>query len=153
MSFSRRSFFVLGVAGSLACVLRNQSYAAEIQFQDVVKQSREFMGWEKSISLTSAQERVKKQALESIPAPCCSDNSAYTCCCTCNISRTIWGLSNYMIAKQNATPVQVQTKVKEWVGFINPEGFSGMSCYQGGCNRPFHKDGCGGMNATNLVLN
>lgn len=110
------------------------------------------MRWHAEISLTPAQEAVKKAALDPIPAPCCSDNSAYTCCCSCNISRTVWGLSQYMIAKQNASAEQVRRKVREWIAFINPRGFSGAACYQGGCPRPFREGGCGGMNASHLVL-
>ncbi len=124
----------------------------EIKFRNVEQQSRQFMGWYERIKLTDAQEAVKKQALEPIPAPCCSDNSAYTCCCPCNISRTIWGLSQYMIAKQGATASQVRAKVEEWIGFIGPNGFSGSACYNGGCARPFREGGCGGMNPSNLIL-
>ena len=38
------------------------------------------------IELTPEQELIKKKALSKIPAPCCSDNSAYTCCCPCNMA-------------------------------------------------------------------
>lgn len=110
------------------------------------------MRWYEEIELTAAQERIKKEALGSIPAPCCSDNSAYTCCCPCNVSRTIWGLSQYMIAKQGASVAQVRAKVKEWIGFVAPNGYQGDACYTGGCPRPFREGGCGGMKPDNLVL-
>ncbi len=110
------------------------------------------MRWHAEIRLSPAQEAIKKAALEPIPAPCCSDNSAYTCCCSCNISRTIWGLSQYMIARQNASAEQVRAKVREWIAFVNPNGFSGTACYQGGCPRPFREGGCGGMNENDLVI-
>jgi len=85
------------VAGLCAVVLClsgcSLAGADEIQFSDLQRQTREFMGWHETIKLTPRQEAVKKAALEALPAPCCSEYSAYTCCCECNISRTIWGLS------------------------------------------------------------
>jgi hypothetical protein len=126
--------------------------AREIVFENVDGQSREFIEWYRTIKLTPAQEAVKKAALEALPAPCCSDNSAYTCCCECNVSRTVWGLSHYMIAKQDAGVEQVREKVREWIAFVNPKGYSGKSCYNGGCARKFSNDGCGGMNADRLML-
>jgi hypothetical protein len=151
MRATRREFIFGLSAGTAAFLLNGCNLSAEIRFSDVEAQSREFMEWERTIKLTPDQEALKKVALEAIPAPCCSDNSAYTCCCSCNVSRTIWGLSNYMIAKQDAAPEAVREKVTEWVAFVNPAGYSGKTCYIGGCPRPFHKDGCGGMNANHLV--
>ena len=151
---STRREFVLGLtAGVSATAFGGCRLAAEIRFSDAAAQSREFMEWERTVKLTPEQEEVKKAALGAIPAPCCSDNSAYTCCCPCNVSRTIWGLSNYMIAKQDADAEAVRAKVKEWVAFVNPGGYSGATCYTGGCARPFHQDGCGGMDAGRLITN
>lgn len=150
---STRREFALGLAAGVAAVaLGKRRLFAEIRFRDAAAQSRLFMEWERVIELTPRQEKIKKTALGAIPAPCCSDNSAYTCCCSCNVSRTIWGLSHYMIAKQNADAEAVRAKVREWVAFINPAGYSGAACYRGGCARPFHKDGCGGMNADSLIV-
>jgi hypothetical protein len=126
--------------------------APEIAFENVGAQSRQFIEWYRTIKLTPEQEAVKKAALVALPAPCCSDNNAYTCCCECNVSRTVWGLTHYMIAKQNAGVEQVRAKVREWIAFVNPQGYSGKSCYNGGCARTFGKDGCGGMNPDRLVL-
>ena len=122
----------------------------EIVFSDVQSQTGQFMDWERTIRLTPEQEAIKKQALGAMPAPCCSDNSAYTCCCPCNLSRTIWGLANYLIAEQGAGVKKVQAKTTEWVAFVNPEGFSGDVCYRGGCPRPFKNNGCGGMKANQV---
>ncbi len=123
-----------------------------VQFTDVKKQTEEFIGYNTSIKLTPEQEAVKKEALTAIPAPCCSDNSAYTCCCPCNMARAIWGLSNYLIAEQGYGAAEVREKVSEWVRFINPSGFSGDVCYSaGGCARPFAKNGCGGMQAGHVA--
>lgn len=140
------------VAAPAILVHRSRLQGAPIEFRDVEAQSRQFIQWYEQVRLTDSQEAVKKAALEPLPAPCCSDNSAYTCCCTCNISRTVWGLSQYMIARQNATAAEVQEKVREWIAFIGPKGYSGSACYRGGCARPFNEDGCGGMNAGHLVL-
>jgi hypothetical protein len=126
--------------------------AGEIVFDDARTQSEQFIEWHRTIKLNPQQEAVKKAALEALPAPCCSDNSAYTCCCECNVSRTVWGLTNYIIAEQDAGVAQVQEKVKEWIAFVNPKGYSGRSCYNGGCARPFSDDGCGGMSAERLVF-
>jgi hypothetical protein len=57
-----------------------------------------------------------------------------------------------MIAEQDAGVAQVQEKVKEWIAFVNPKGYSGRSCYNGGCARSFSNDGCGGMSANQLVF-
>ena len=152
MQRARREFLLIAIASPLALLQTGRVLAGDIRFHDTESQAREFMEWYETIQLTVAQERVKKAALEPLPAPCCSDNSAYTCCCACNISRTIWGLSHYMIARQGASAEQVRAKVQEWIAFINPAGFSGKTCYTRGCSRPFHRDGCGGMRADHLIL-
>lgn len=152
MRCDRRSFLLLAAAGSAGFFAGGRLRGQDIEFRDVESQAKQFMRWYADIRLTPSQERVKKAALEPLPAPCCSDNSAYTCCCECNISRTIWGLSQYMIAKQSASAEQVRAKVREWIAFIAPRGHKGSSCYEGGCARPFNQDGCGGMSATRLVL-
>ena len=152
MRYARRHFLALGAAGAAGILVAPRASPAGIKFGDVEGQSRQFMRWYEEIQLTAAQERIKKEALGSIPAPCCSDNSAYTCCCPCNVSRTIWGLSQYMIAKQGASAAEVRAKVKEWIAFVAPNGYRGDACYTGGCPRPFKEGGCGGMKPDNLVL-
>ena len=158
MRFSKRGPGIRAILSAgvvLTIVLLGGAYAAssgEIVFSDVREQTRQFMEWEKTIRLTPQQEALKKEALSAIPAPCCSDNNAYTCCCACNVSRTIWGLTNYLITKQDAGPEQIRAKVTEWVGFVNPQGYkSGDTCYTGGCRRAFKHDGCGGMSASHVV--
>jgi hypothetical protein len=120
---------------------------ADLEFTDVRAQAREFAGYYQSIQLTPEQEAVKKEALSAIPAPCCSDNSMYTCCCPCNMAKVVWGLSNHLIADKGYDATQVRKTVQEWLAFINPEGFSGDVCYTGRCNLPWAKGGCGGMGA------
>lgn len=126
--------------------------AGEIVFQDAERQSRQFIQWYKTIKLNPKQEAVKKAALGTMRASCCRESSAYTCCCPCNLSRTIWGLSHYMIAREGATAQRVREKVREWIRFLNPSGFRGQACYNGRCERRFAEDGCGGMNADRLVF-
>ena len=127
--------------------------ADEIVFDDVERQTRQFIEWQQTIALTPEQEAVKREALEALPAPCCSDNSAYTCCCPCNISRSSWGLANHLIAERGTSAEEVRSKVDEWTKFINPNGYGGKACYtRGGCQRPFHQDGCGGMNPDQPVF-
>lgn len=118
---------------------------ADLEFTDVRTQAREFVGYYQSIQLTPEQEAVKKEALSALPAPCCSDNTAYTCCCPCNMAKTVWGLSNHLIADKGYDAAQVKKAVEEWIAFINPDGFSGNVCYTGRCNQPWAKGGCGGM--------
>ena len=128
-----------------------QAADGDLVFSDVKAQTAEFMGYYKSIRLTPEQEAVKKEALTALPAPCCSDNTAYTCCCPCNMSLTIWGLSNYLIAEKGYSAEALKAKVEEWIAFINPEGFSGVVCYRGQCGRSFKNGGCGGMNPNHVV--
>ncbi len=135
-----RTLLLLAVCALAAC--SNDPVA----FSDVKTDTARFMAWEKEIELSPKQEAVKRAALEAIPAACCGDNSAYTCCCPCNLSRSVWGLSQYLVAKENYSATEVREKVSEWIAYVNPNGYSGQACYNGGCARPFSKDGCGGMN-------
>jgi hypothetical protein len=132
------------LAGSIAYIA--SAAPRELKFTDVKAQTQEFLGYEKSIRLTPEQEAIKREALTALPAPCCSDNTQYTCCCKCNFARTDWGLSNYLIARQGYDAAETRAKVSEWTRFINPAGYPGDTCYKGGgCARPFAKAGCGGM--------
>lgn len=142
-----RVFAALVVLVSLSC--SNDA----LVFHDVEAQTHQFMEWEQSIQLTPEQEAVKKAALEALPAACCGENSAYTCCCPCNLSRTVWGLSQHLIAERGYSAVQVREAVQDWLAFINPDGFSGDVCpTRGGCQRSFADGGCGGMNPNQVVF-
>jgi hypothetical protein len=147
--FSARKLGIAVLAGALvaaiAVVAPSLAENGDVKFTDVKSQSAQFIQYYKDIQLTEEQEAVKKEALSALPAPCCSDNTAYTCCCPCNMSLTVWGLSHYLIAEKGYGADALREKVKEWISFINPEGFSGDVCYTGGCNRSFKENGCGGM--------
>lgn len=126
--------------------------AVEVEFNDIQKQTRQFMEYNRTLQLTSAQEKVRKEALVPLPAPCCSDRSSYTCCCECNLSRATWGLSKHLVADLGYNAEQVRAKVVEWFEAVNPAGFPGDSCYSGGCGKPFAAGGCGGMNEQALIF-
>ena len=121
-------------------------------FRDPTAQSREFLGYYHTIELTDEQEAIKKEVLGAMPAACCSGSTAYTCCCPCNLSKTIWGLSNYVIAKHGADAKQLRGVVDTWMAFVNPNGFRGNACYQGGCNSSLSGGGCGGMQEDKLTV-
>lgn len=125
--------------------------ALPVELTDAHAQAEEFIGYYESIELTDEQEAVKREALSAIPAPCCSDNSAYTCCCPCNMAKSNWGLAAWLITEHGYDATQVRESVQEWIGFINPDGFSGDVCYSpGGCARGFAENGCGGMRSSQL---
>ena len=121
---------------------------------EVRQKTREYMEYEQSIQLNAEQQKIKEAALTPIPAACCSDNSALTCCCPCNLSRTVWGLTAHLIANEGIADASVvQSKVEAWLEQVKgPEGFSGDTCYTGGCGRPFHQNGCGGMNPSRVAF-
>lgn len=134
---------VLAVAGALAGLAADDG---ALEFTDVRRQTQEFIAYDLSIELTAEQAQIKREALEALPAPCCSDNSAEVCCCPCNLSRSAWGLAKHLIVERGADAEEVRARVSEWFEFINPDGFSGDVCYTGGCGRAFGDNGCGGMN-------
>ena len=136
---------------SSASQKEDEAAAIDIEFTDVRSQTLEFMEYYQTIELTPEQERVKLAALSKLPAACCADNSAYTCCCVCNLSRTVWGLTAHLIVERDYSVEQIQTAVKQWIEFVNPAGFSGNACYRGGCARSFANNGCGGMNPNHVV--
>ncbi|MBI2214789.1 MAG: hypothetical protein HYU52_14175 [Acidobacteria bacterium] len=124
----------------------------EIAFDDVERQSKELIGYYNTIQLTAEQEAIKLRALEGRPAACCKNSNAYTCCCKCNLSKTVWGLANYAIAERHASESGVNALVDAWLAAVNPSGYEGETCYQGGCALPGNQKGCGGMTEEHLVL-
>lgn len=114
-------------------------------------QAIEYIGYYHSIKLTPEQEKIKTQALSAIPAPCCKDYTAATCCCPCNLAKAVWGLSHHLIAKKGYGAARVKTAVQEWLRSTNPAGYAGDACYTGGCQRPFAQNGCGGMDERTVL--
>lgn len=127
------------------------SQAPVIKFTDARKQTREFIGYYRSITLTPEQERIKVEALSALPAPCCAKYTMATCCCPCNLSKAVWGMSAWLITEKGQGVEQVRQAARDWVAFINPNGFSGGACFKGGCKRPNAQDGCGGMDEAELL--
>jgi hypothetical protein len=142
---------MMGVLFWVGCGrIAEEAYGSVVTFTDVKSQTLEFHRYHRTIQLTPEQHDVMREALTDIPAPCCSDRSALTCCCECNMAKSWWGLSKHLIADRGLGAEQVRVAVNEWLEFINPEGFSGDVCYTGGCGRPFRENGCGGMNENHV---
>ena len=124
-----------------------------LEFTDVKAQTKQFHEYERTIQLTAAQDAIYREALNGLPAPCCSDNTALTCCCPCNGARAWWGLAKHLVANLGYDAEATRAKVDEWFQFINPSGWSGKTCYSaGGCGKPFDEGGCGGMSASTVVF-
>lgn len=115
-------------------------------------ETQRFLIYNQSIELTPEQEEVRTEALEALPAPCCSQFSAATCCCNCNMALATWGLAKHLIVDEGYGVAEVRGAVAAWHKAINPGGFSGDACFTGGCNRPFAKNGCAGMKESELVF-
>ena len=117
----------------------------DVVFSGKRDETERLITYYQSIRLTPEQERVKVEALASIPAPCCSENPLATCCCPCNMAKAAWGLSAWLISEKSYDVVQVRQAAKDWLAAANPAGFSGDACDSGGCTRPIRENGCGGM--------
>ncbi len=152
MSRHRARLLALLVALAQLAVLACQPPALAFEFTTPEEDAERFLAWERSIVLDAEQQRVMDQALEPLPAPCCSDRSAATCCCPCNLARAWWGLSKHLIAAEGASAEEVRATVEEWFERVNPQGFSGNVCYTGGCARPWKANGCGGMTPEALAV-
>jgi len=150
-------WLVLALGGTVAFSQVSSSDAKTtdpetLTFEGSRAEAESFIGYHRSIQLTPEQEAVEREALEAIPAPCCSNFTAATCCCECNLARSIWGLSSFLIAEKGFGVEQVRDAVNAWVEAINPSGFPGDSCFTGGCGRAFQEGGCGGMHESRLIF-
>jgi hypothetical protein len=143
---------MLGVLAASAAAMDRTVAAATPRFVDATRQAEEFIGYARTIVLTASQQELRDRVLGWIPAACCSKFSARTCCCPCNLAKTVWGLANFLIVRQGATAAALEQGVRSWLRFVNPRGFSGKACDEpGGCARAFAQDGCGGMDETKLI--
>lgn len=165
------AIFGVFIIGSIACS-RSPVPTAEVtnetaqkyEFNGTREEIQGFMNLYRDINLTSQQEEVLVSTLDQrdgngkpvVSAPCCADETAYTCCCECNMKRASHGLAKKMIV-DGAEPAQVREAVKSWFYVVNPSGFAGWkkvedsACYVDGCGKPMKDDGCGGMEANHLV--
>jgi len=135
-----------------------------------LENTQQFIDWYNSIELFAEEQAIRDEALSSQVAPCCDEYPMSTCCCECNLARSVWGLSAYLITEKDYGVNQVQEATSQWLHFIRPDyyvrraleeegidperwGFTTEdSCFSGGCERPFytetssnHLGGCGGM--------
>jgi hypothetical protein len=135
-----------------------------------LQNTRQFLNWYYSIELSAEEEAIKELALRPLVAPCCDQFPMSTCCCECNLARSVWGLSAYLITEQSYGADQLQEAALQWLHFIRPgyyvasaleqEGIAPeplgftkeSSCFSGNCELPFesvtpsgHLGGCGGM--------
>ena len=162
MSLSKPSF--IAIAGAVVAVLvlmltghafvpylSPPAYADQVATAVPQARTEQLLAYNDTIRLTAEQEAVRREALEALPAPCCARFTAATCCCECNMARATWGLAKHLIADQGYGAERVRKEVAAWHAEINPDGFSGEACFNGGCGRAFADDGCGGMDRRKLV--
>lgn len=135
-----------------------------------LENTHQFIDWYNSIELSVEEQATRDMALSSLVAPCCDEYPMSTCCCECNLARSVWGLSAYLITEKGYGVNLVQEAASQWLHFIRPDyyvaraleeagidperlGFTTeSSCFAGHCERPFytemsssHLGGCGGM--------
>ncbi len=139
------------VTGSLLATSKTETDWTAGKYEGSREQVLELMDYYSAIELTPEQEAIRTQALASMPAPCCNNFSAATCCCECNLSRSIWGLSKLLITEHQADAELVRTAVEGWIKALNPTGYEGKTCTTGRCNLPFKEGGCGGMQEHHLA--
>ncbi len=142
---------LLAILGLVAGFVLASEGTGELVFDGSREEVERLMGYYESIALSPEQEAVRVAALEPLPAPCCSEFSAATCCCTCNLSRATWGLSKHLITTLGYGAEQVRQTVQRFHLAVNPNGFPGDTCSTGGCGRPMHAAGCGGMGPAHLA--
>lgn len=145
--------FALPICATLALERAGSSGATGKipRFYDAKAQTAEFVGYSSSIRLTAEQKQLRDRALGAMSAPCCKKFSMATCCCQCNLAKSVWGLSNSLIVR-GADAGTLQTAVSKWLAFSNPGGFSGDACdVPAGCQRAIHSNGCGGMSEASVV--
>jgi hypothetical protein len=136
---------VVTAYGQLPPVAERAYDKGDLELYDARSQASEFISYYHSIALSPEQEKIKHHALSAIPAPCCEDYSIATCCCPCNLAKSVWGLSHFLIAEQGYDASKVKEAAEQWISFTNKSGYAGDACYKGRCNQSFEKDGCGGM--------
>lgn len=128
-----------------------------------INNTQKFIDYYNSITLTSVQNNIMRDALQPLKAPCCDDNSMATCCCPCNLAKAVWGLTRYLITEKDYNTEQVRESALQWLRLansnyyiiqelknkeVNPSKY-GLShenaCYVGECELPIVDRGCGGM--------
>ncbi len=134
--------------------------------------TQRFIDWYNTVALSPAQAKVRENALSPLVAPCCDEYPMSTCCCKCNLSQSVWGLSAHLIRDEGYSADQVRSAALQWLHFIRPDYYvaralkdegrylarygvsTASSCFANQCDLPFYRKtgfryigGCGGMNA------
>ena len=122
-----------------------------------------FIDHYEQVALTAGQQAIVDDALQTLKAPCCDDNSMATCCCPCNLAKSVWGLSGYLVVEHGYGAEEVREAASQYLHFIDGDYYvreeltargvdpgewgnsKGDSCYVGTCELPFTEGGCGGM--------
>ena len=127
-----------------------------------------FAGWSDSIALSSAQSRTYRNALNSLPTPCCDDHKLLSCCCerdgqSCNLVRSAKGLTAHLIQNWDYGIDELKDALLQWLKFARPDYYIAQeladrrmdpedfnlptegSCYRNLCTTPIAEGGCGGM--------
>ena len=128
----------------------------------------QFIEWWYTIVPSVEADARYVDALTSLVAPCCDDNTAFRCCCekdgqACNIIRSGKGLAAHLIQDLDFETEQIRASVLEWFRFARPDYYlaaeldvQGLkpkdydlttygSCYRQMCDVPISQGGCGGM--------
>lgn len=145
------AFTTLPVFGASTSTKTSVAAKKPLVFDNLRSQTKEFIGYYQSIRLDEQQTKLKERVLSSIPAPCCKDYSVLTCCCPCNLAKSVWGLSHYLIAKRAYDAAPLKKAVLDWMKFVNPGGFTGDACYVNRCGSAFAANGCGGMKEDHII--
>jgi hypothetical protein len=124
----------------------------DLKLNEVEAQTKKFISYYQSIKLSPAQEKIKKRALSGIPAPCCTDYPMSTCCCPCNFAKSVWGMSNFLVAMKGYDVGKLKEAITAWIQKTHPKGFSGDACFKNRCDAAFRNDGCGGMKEGRIVF-
>ncbi|OGY99751.1 MAG: hypothetical protein A2945_02010 [Candidatus Liptonbacteria bacterium RIFCSPLOWO2_01_FULL_52_25] len=95
---------ILTLVPGFSCTTHSNEKAAhtypgvhEHALGEASEEAQRFIDINRNVTLTPEQEAVRVAALSQLPAPCCSEFTAATCCCECNLTRAIWGLSKSLI--------------------------------------------------------
>jgi hypothetical protein len=121
----------------------------------------QFVDWFHTIELNESAQALEDSALSALVAPCCNDDSAATCCCECNLTRSAWGLptSSGMgrsMKRAFAGPPSIRSDLRaptptsqpSWKRGVDSGGFGLTtydSCHRGITEFLVTEGGCAGM--------
>jgi len=118
-----------------------------------LRNTAQFVEWFYTIELNESEQALKDNALSVLVAPCCE----------CNLTRSVWGLSAYLIRDRAFVEEGVRQAAFDWLRFVRPDYYIAAaleergpdpsefglttygSCYRGICEFPVTEGGCAGM--------